>query len=66
VLRGHAPQAEAAALRGILPDFVSSFGKLKRDETSSLHPSEPRTRLGHEALDQSAQLIKLCKRHFTA
>jgi ATP-dependent helicase/nuclease subunit B len=59
LLRGTRPQAGSGGLAREFERFRLELGKLKRDETSSLHPSEPRTRLGDEELDRAAQLIKL-------
>jgi ATP-dependent helicase/nuclease subunit B len=59
LLRGTRPQAGSGGLLGEFERFRLELGKLMRDETSSLHPSEPRTRLGDEELDRAAQLIKL-------
>jgi ATP-dependent helicase/nuclease subunit B len=58
VLRGTRP---AAGSRGLARDFAAfreELAKLRRNEASALHRSEPRTRLNDEALDRAATLIE--------
>src|SRR5882672_4135656 len=62
LLRGTRPQAGSGGLARDFARFRLELGKLKRDETSSLHPSEPRTRLGDEELDRADQLIELLQK----
>jgi ATP-dependent helicase/nuclease subunit B len=57
LLRGTRPQAGSEGLARDLARFRGEFAKLKRRETSSLHASEPRTRLGDGELDRAYQLI---------
>src|SRR5216684_3056876 len=59
LLRGTRPQAGSSGLGREFARFRDELGKLKRRETSSLHPSEPRTKLGDEQLDRAGQLIGL-------
>jgi ATP-dependent helicase/nuclease subunit B len=59
LLRGTRPQAGTSGLAREFARFRDELGKLKRRETSSLHPSEPRTKLGGEQLDRAGQLIEL-------
>jgi ATP-dependent helicase/nuclease subunit B len=62
LLRGTRPQAGSSGLARDFARFRLELGKLERDETSSLHPSEPRTRLGDEELDRAGQLIELLRK----
>jgi ATP-dependent helicase/nuclease subunit B len=58
LLRGTRPPG---GTRGLVQDFARFRGelaKLKRGETSSLHVSEPRARLGDEELDRAQGLIE--------
>jgi ATP-dependent helicase/nuclease subunit B len=58
VLRGTRP---AAGSRGLARDFAAfreELAKLRRNEASALHRSEPRTRLKDEDLDRAAALIE--------
>jgi ATP-dependent helicase/nuclease subunit B len=57
LLRGTRPQAGSEGLARDLARFRNELAKLKRRETSSLHASEPRTRLGDGELDRAYQLI---------
>jgi ATP-dependent helicase/nuclease subunit B len=57
LLRGTRPQAGSAGLKRDLSRFRDELNKLRRGETSSLHASEPRTKLGDEALDRADRLI---------
>ena len=59
LLRGTRPQAGTSGLAREFARFRDELGKLKRRETSSLHPSEPRTKLRDEQLDRAGQLIEL-------
>ena len=57
LLRGTRPQAGSAGLARDFDRFRVELAKLGNGETSSLHSSEPRTRLGNEELDRAQQLI---------
>src|ERR1700737_1846340 len=57
LLRGTRPQAGSAGLARDFARFRGELAKLRAGETSSLHASEPRTRLGGEDLDRAHQLI---------
>ncbi len=57
LLRGTRPQAGSEGLARDFARFRGELAKLKRRETSSLHASEPRTRLGDGELDRAQQLI---------
>jgi ATP-dependent helicase/nuclease subunit B len=57
LLRGTRPQAGSSGLGQDFARFRGELAKLRRRETSSLHPSEPRTRLRDEQLDQAQRLI---------
>src|ERR1700716_1554795 len=59
LLRGTRPQAGSDGLARDFDRFRLELKKLKRRETSSLHGSEPRTRLRNDELDRAGQLIKL-------
>jgi ATP-dependent helicase/nuclease subunit B len=59
LLRGTRPQPGTSGLARDFARFRAELAKLKRGETSSLHASEPRTRLRDEELDRADQLIKL-------
>ncbi len=59
LLRGTRPQAGSSGLVRDFDRFRLELEKLKRRETSSLHGSEPRTRLRNDELDRAGQLIKL-------
>jgi ATP-dependent helicase/nuclease subunit B len=57
LLRGTRPSAGS---RGLMQDFArfrDELAKLRRRETSALHPSEPRASLGDTELDQAQALI---------
>jgi ATP-dependent helicase/nuclease subunit B len=59
LLRGTRPQPGST---GLVRDFVrfrEELGKLRRQEPSSLHGSEPRTKLRRDELDQTERLIGL-------
>jgi ATP-dependent helicase/nuclease subunit B len=58
LLRGTRPQAGSSGLARDFDRFRLELEKLKRRETSSLHGSEPRTRLRDDELDRAGQLIK--------
>jgi ATP-dependent helicase/nuclease subunit B len=58
LLRGTRPQAGSRGLARDFDRFRLALEKLKRRETSSLHGSEPRTRLRDDELDRAGQLIK--------
>jgi ATP-dependent helicase/nuclease subunit B len=57
LLRGTRPQAASAGLARDFARFRGELAKLRGGETSSLHASEPRTRLGNEDLDRAQRLI---------
>jgi ATP-dependent helicase/nuclease subunit B len=59
LLRGTRPQAGSSGLARDFDRFRLELEKLKRRETSSLHGSEPRTRLRDDELDRAGRLIKL-------
>jgi ATP-dependent helicase/nuclease subunit B len=59
LLRGTRPQAGSSGLARDFDRFRLELNKLQRHETSSLHGSEPRTRLRDDELDRADQLIKL-------
>jgi ATP-dependent helicase/nuclease subunit B len=59
LLRGTRPQAGSSGLARDFDRFRLELNKLQRRETSSLHGSEPRTRLRDDELDRAGQLIKL-------
>jgi ATP-dependent helicase/nuclease subunit B len=58
LLRGTRPQAGTSGLAREFARFRVELVKLRAGETSSLHPSEPRTKLRDEQLDQAGQLIE--------
>jgi ATP-dependent helicase/nuclease subunit B len=62
LLRGTRPQAGSSGLAREFARFHGELVKLRAGETSSLHPSEPRTRLGDEELDRAGQLIELMQK----
>jgi ATP-dependent helicase/nuclease subunit B len=57
LLRGTRPQPGTSGLARDLDRFRVELGKLRRRETSSLHGSEPRTRLRDQELDRADRLI---------
>src|ERR1700688_4174781 len=57
LLRGTRPQAGSEGLARDFARFRGELAKLNRRETSSLHASEPRTRLGDGELDRAYRLI---------
>src|SRR5450631_4024969 len=59
LLRGTRPQAASSGLARDFDRFRLELKKFKRRETSSLHGSEPRTRLREDELDRAGQLIRL-------
>ena len=59
LLRGTRPQAGSSGLARDFDRFRLELEKLRRRETSSLHGSEPRTRLRDDELDRAGLLIKL-------
>jgi ATP-dependent helicase/nuclease subunit B len=59
LLRGTRPQVGSAGLMRDFERFRDELAKLRRKETSSLHGSEPRTRLGHDELEDAHRLIGL-------
>src|SRR5712671_1298273 len=54
LLRGTRPQAGSAGLVRDFARFRGELAKLRGGETSSLHASEPRTRLGNEDLGRNS------------
>jgi ATP-dependent helicase/nuclease subunit B len=57
VLRGTRPCRGSAGLTHALAAFRNELAKLRRRETSELHPSELRTRLSSAQLDRAASLV---------
>jgi ATP-dependent helicase/nuclease subunit B len=57
LLRGTRPQAGSGGLARDFDRFRRELEKFRRGETSSLHGSEPRTRLGDNELDSAQSLI---------
>jgi ATP-dependent helicase/nuclease subunit B len=57
LLRGTRPQAGSTGLARDFIRFREELAKLRRQEPSSLHGSEPRTKLRHDELDQAERLI---------
>ncbi|HEY3890448.1 MAG TPA: double-strand break repair protein AddB, partial [Bradyrhizobium sp.] len=57
LLRGTRPQPGSDGLARDFARFRLELGKLRRRETSSLHGSEPRTRLHDDRLDDAQALI---------
>ncbi len=59
LLRGTPPQGGSSGLLRDLDRFRAELAKLKRGDVSSLHRSEPRTRLSEKELEQVDELIRL-------
>jgi ATP-dependent helicase/nuclease subunit B len=57
LLRGTRPQAGTSGLARDFDRFRLELGKFRRNETSSLHGSELRTRLADDELDRAQSLI---------
>jgi ATP-dependent helicase/nuclease subunit B len=57
LLRGTRPPAGTGGLARDFDRFRAELAKLRGGETSSLHPSEPRTRLRDKELDRAQSLI---------
>src|SRR6201994_1408595 len=57
LLRGTRPQIGSTGLLRDFGKFTEELGKLRRQEPSSLHGSEPRTKLRRDELDQAERLI---------
>ena len=57
LLRGTRPPAGSAGLARDFVRFRDELAKLRRRETSSLHGSEPRTKLRTDELDEAERLI---------
>jgi ATP-dependent helicase/nuclease subunit B len=57
ILRGPRPKPRAAGLAHALAGFRAELAKLRRQETSDLHPSEPRTNIAEADLDAAADLV---------
>src|SRR5882724_10439891 len=62
LLRGTRPQAGSAGLAREFERFRVELVKLRAGETSSLHASEPRTKLRDAELDRAGQLIELLRK----
>ncbi|MGA2287139.1 double-strand break repair protein AddB [Bradyrhizobium sp.] len=58
LLRGTRPQAGSRGLALDFARFRQELAKLRRGETSALHGSEPRARLGEVELDRAQRLIE--------
>jgi ATP-dependent helicase/nuclease subunit B len=61
LLRGTRPQAGSSGLVRDFATFREELTKLKRNEPSSLHVSEPRAKLGHAELEEAEALIGLLR-----
>jgi len=59
LLRGTRPQPGSTGLARDFIRFREELSKLRRQEPSSLHGSEPRTKLHHDDLDEAERLIGL-------
>ncbi len=59
LLRGTRPQPGSTGLARDFVRFREELAKLRRREPSSLHGSEPRTKLHHDDLDEAERLIGL-------
>ena len=57
LLRGTRPQAGSTGLARDFDRFRTELGKLRKKETSSLHPSEQRAKLRDDDLDRAQLLI---------
>ncbi len=57
LLRGTRPEPGGDGLAKDFAHFRDELAKLRRGETSALHPSEPRTRLADPELDRAQALI---------
>jgi ATP-dependent helicase/nuclease subunit B len=57
LLRGTRPEGGSGGLAKEFGRFRSELGRLRRGETSALHPAEPRTRLADAELDSVKLLI---------
>ena len=57
LLRGTRPQAGTSGLANDFSRFRGELAKQRRGESSSLHGSEPRTRLADRQLDEARELI---------
>src|SRR5262249_52419580 len=57
ILRGPRPRAGTVGIAQALATFRNELGKLRRKETSEVHPSEPRAALREWELDMAAQLV---------
>jgi ATP-dependent helicase/nuclease subunit B len=57
LFRGTRPQAGSGGMTRDFDRFREELAKSRRGEASSLHPSEPRTRLGDKDLDRAQRLI---------
>ena len=64
LLRGTRPQAGSSGLARDFERFRAELAKLRRRETSSLHPAEPRAKLSDKQLDRAHQLIAHCRRRW--
>jgi ATP-dependent helicase/nuclease subunit B len=58
ILRGPRPRPGTGGLAGALNNFRSQLERLRRRESSELHPSEPRTALTDGELADAAELVR--------
>ncbi|HEV2625795.1 MAG TPA: double-strand break repair protein AddB [Xanthobacteraceae bacterium] len=58
ILRGPRPRPGTGGLAGALENFRSQRERLRRHESSELHPSEPRTALTDGELTDAAELVR--------
>jgi ATP-dependent helicase/nuclease subunit B len=58
ILRGPRPRPGTGGLAGALENFRSQLERLRRHESSELHPSEPRTALTDGELADAAELVR--------
>jgi ATP-dependent helicase/nuclease subunit B len=66
VLRGTRPQAGTGGLARDFDRFRAELGKLRNNETSSLHASERRAKLKDNELDQAQSLIAALQKALSA
>jgi len=57
ILRGPRPKPKTSGLAHALASFRAELEKLRRKETSDLHPSEPRAKILDADLDAAADLV---------
>jgi ATP-dependent helicase/nuclease subunit B len=58
ILRGPRPRPGTGGLAGALENFRSQLERLRRHESSELHPSEPRTALSDGELADAAEFVR--------